>query len=255
DRVVAIVDDDVVLKSEYDERWAQIEPQVGPITAPQRAQLRRQVLDQIILEHLQLQMAERAGVRVDDNRLNQQLERIAQGNNMTFEQFRQVLAAQGLYEPTRQAIRNEMLIGELQGGAVNRRIQISRQEVENYLRSETGMTQIAPEYLVAHLLIPNSETNSTAQQAELARILHDPVMEGADIRQLAASGTISGMRVSGGELPWGKGETLRSNFREIVRALAPGAVGEPFTSPNGYHIAQVLETRGGTQLSQNQSQV
>src|SRR5690606_24934043 len=116
DRVVAIVDDDVVLKSEYDERWAQIEPQVGPITAPQRAQLRRQVLDQIILEHLQLQMAERAGVRVDDNRLNQQLERIAQGNNMTFEQFRQVLAAQGLYEPTRQAIPNEMLIGELQGG-------------------------------------------------------------------------------------------------------------------------------------------
>ncbi|MDY6949775.1 MAG: SurA N-terminal domain-containing protein, partial [Pseudomonadota bacterium] len=85
DRVMAVVDDDVVLRSEFDERWAQVEAQLAQAPVGQRpptAEVRKQLLDQIILEHLQLQLAERAGVRVDDNLLNQQLERIAQQNNM-----------------------------------------------------------------------------------------------------------------------------------------------------------------------------
>ncbi len=257
DRVFAIVDDDVVLKSEFDERWAQIEAQIAQATGPvpPTAELRKQVLDQIILEHLQLQMAERAGVRVDDNQLNSALAEIAQNNNMSFEQFRDVLNGQGLYESTRAALRNEILIGQLQGGAVNRRIEISRQEIENYLRSETGQTQIAPEYHVAHILIPNNANTSAPRQAELAQILADRIKEGANIVELAASGQISGIAVSGGDLGWGKPENLPSIFREIVPTLAAGEVGAPFTSPNGHHIVQLLETRGGTQLAQDQSQV
>lgn len=257
DRVMAVVDDDVVLKSEFDERWAQIEAQLAQQTGPMppRTELRRQVLDQIILEHLQLQLAERAGVRVDDNLLNQQLERIAQQNNMSFEQFQQVLDAQGLYESTRAALRNEMLIGQLQGGAVNRRIEISRQEIENYLRSESGMTQIAPEYLVAHVLIPNSADVSAAQQQELASLLHERIVDGADIRQIAASGRISGIAVSGGELNWAKVEGLPSVFQPVVPTLGIGDVSEPFSSPNGQHIVQVLQMRGGAALAQEQARV
>jgi peptidyl-prolyl cis-trans isomerase SurA len=258
DRVMAVVDDDVVLKSEFDERWAQIEQQLAqqPVgVRPPTAELRKQVLDQIVLEHLQLQMAERAGVRVDDNMLNQQLARIAESNNLTFEQFRDMLGAQGLYESTREALRNEMLIGQLQGGSVNRRIEISRQEIENYLRSETGMTQIAPEYLVAHVLIPNSPTVSTTLQAELATILKERISEGADIQQIFSSGAVSGIPVSGSVLNWGKLETLPTPFQPVVPTLEAGEVAEPFTSSSGYHIVQLLETRGGTELAQNQSQV
>lgn len=258
DRVMAVVDDDVVLKSEFDMRWAQVEAQLAqqpPGPRPPTAELRRQLLDTLILEHLQLQMAERAGVRVDDNLLNQQLERIAQGNNLSFEQFRQLLAEQGLYESTREALRNEIMIGQLQGGAVNRRIEISRQEIENYLRSETGMTQIAPEYLVAHVLIPNSANVSTNLQAELAAQLHEQIEEGANIQQIAAAGSISGIPVSGGMLNWGKVETLPTPFQAVVPTLEPGEVAEPFTSQNGQHIVQLLDKRGGTELAQTQARV
>jgi peptidyl-prolyl cis-trans isomerase SurA len=257
DRVMAVVDDDVVLKSEFDERWAQVEAQLAQQTGPlpPRAELRKQVLDQLIIEHLQLQLAERAGVRVDDNILNQNLERIAQQNNMTFEQFRQVLDAQGIYEATRQALRNEMLIGQVQGGSVNRRIEISRQEIENYLRSESGMTQIAPEYLVAHVLIPNNADVSPQQQQELAELLHERIVDGADIRQIAASGRINGIPVSGGELNWAKVDGLPSVFQPVVPTLGIGDVSEPFTSPNGQHIVQVMQMRGGAALAQEQSRV
>lgn len=258
DRVIAVVDDDVVLKSEFDERWAQVEQQIMQAPVGQRppiAEVRKQLLDQLIIEHLQLQMAQRAGVRVDDNMLNEQMSRIAQSNNMSFEQFRELLDEQGLYEPTRQALRNEMLIGQLQGGAVNRRIEISRQEIENYLRSETGMTQIAPEYRVAHVLIPNTQGVSASQQAELASLLHERIMEGADIRQIAASGQVSGIPVSGGELNWGKVDALPSVFQPVIPTLGEGEVSEPFTSPNGYHIVQVLQMRGGASRAELQSRV
>ncbi len=261
DRVFAIVDDDVVLKSEFDLRWTQIEQQLAQQTGPvpPTSELRKQVLDQLIIEHLQIQMAERAGVRVDDNLLNQELGKIAQQNNLSFEQFRQVLDEQGLYESTREALRQEIMIGQLQGGAVNRRIEISRQEIENYLRSEAGLTQIAPEYHVAQILIPNTAGVSTAAQAELAQILFQQIKDGANIlgliQEISTSRQISGIPLTGSDLDWRKPETLPSVFQDIVPTLTAGEVGEPFTSANGYHIVQLLETRGGTELAQDQSQV
>jgi peptidyl-prolyl cis-trans isomerase SurA len=257
DRVFAVVDDDVVLKSEFDERWAQIEEQIAqtPGPKPPLAEVRKQVLDQLILEHLQMQLAERAGVRVDDNQLNGALSQIAQDNNMTFEQFVQLLTEQGLYESTRESIRREFLIGNLQNGAVNRRIEISRQEIENYLRSEAGATQIAPEYLVAHVLIPNTAGVSAAAQAELAQLLFQRIKDGASIQEIAGSGQISGIPVSGSALNWAKVEGLPTVFQDIVPTLEAGEVGEPFTSSNGHHIVQLLETRGGSALAQNQSLV
>ncbi len=257
DKVIAVVDEDVVLKSELDERWTQVQQQIAQIAGPvpPEAELRKQLLDQIILEHLQLQRAERAGVRVDDNQLNDAMATIAQQNNMSFEQFRQVLGEQGIYEDTRDALRKEIIITDYQRGSVSRRINISRQEVENYLRSETGLQEIAPEYHVAHILIPNTEGVSTQAQAELATVLYERVREGANILQIASSGQISGIPVSGGDLNWAKSENLPSIFSTVVPELTSGEVGEPFTSPNGYHIVQVLETRGSSQLTVSQSRV
>jgi peptidyl-prolyl cis-trans isomerase SurA len=259
DKVVAIVDDDVVLKSEFDQRWVQIQQQIAanPQAAgqlPPENVLRKQVLDQIILEHLQLQMAQRAGVRVDDNDLNQALDTIAQQNNLSFEQFVQILQAQGLYQPTRDALRKEIMIGRFQSGAVNRRIEITRQEVENYLRSEAGSQAVAPEYHLAHILIP-VEGAPSPQQSALVQRIHQELQNGADIHQIAAAGQINGIAVSGGDLGFIKVENLPSIFADVVPTLQSGEASEPFTSSSGYHIVQLLETRGGSALNIDQWKV
>jgi peptidyl-prolyl cis-trans isomerase SurA len=257
DKVLAIVDDDVVLQSEFDDRWVQVEAQLAqaPGPLPPRDELRKQLLDALIIEHLQLQLAERAGVRVDDNLLNQTLTGIAQQNNLTFEQFRDVLDAQGLYQMTRETVRKEIIINQFQNGAVNRRINITRQEVENYLRSEAGLADIAPEYHVAHVLIPNNEQTPPQRQAELAQLLYQELLKGADIRRVAAAGQISGIQVSGGDLGFNKRENLPTLFRDIVPELQSGEITEPFTSPNGWHLVHLLETRGGSELKLNQARV
>jgi peptidyl-prolyl cis-trans isomerase SurA len=258
DKVVAIVDEDVVLKSEFDQRWAQVQQQIA--ANPQKGQLppenvlRKQVLDQIILEHLQLQMAQRAGVRVDDNQLNQAMGTIAQQNQMSFEQFVQILQQQGLYEPTREALRKEITIGQFQNGAVNRRIEITRQEVENYLRSEAGTQAVAPEYHVAHVLIP-FEGQPAPQQTALAQKIYDQLEGGANIAQFATAGQIDGVPVSGGDLGFIKIENLPSVFAPVVPTLQSGGVSKPFTSSSGYHIVQLLETRGGSNLKIDQWKV
>ncbi|MBT6245576.1 MAG: molecular chaperone SurA, partial [Gammaproteobacteria bacterium] len=185
DKIIAIVDSDVVLQSEYDMRWTQIEQQIATVQGPRPddAELKKQLLDQLILENLQIQMASRAGVRVDDNELNAALNTIAQQNNMDFEQFRQVLEQQNLYVETREQLRKDIMLQQLQMGAVNGRIDITRQEVENYLRSEAGQADIAPEYMVAHILIENAAGPEQERREQLAQLLYDQLKSGAELEQ------------------------------------------------------------------------
>jgi peptidyl-prolyl cis-trans isomerase SurA len=257
DKVIAIVNDDVVLKSEFDDRMAQVQQQLAnaPGPRPPEAEIRKQILDQLILENLQLQLAQRAGVRVDDNQLNQTMGAIAQQNQMSFEQFTQALEQQGIYQATREAVRKEMIVGQFQNGAVNRRINITRQEIENYLRSEAGTAAIAPEFRVAHILIPASDTANSNRQGELAKALYDQLQDGANILQIAAAGQISGIKVEGGDLGWRKFENLPTVFADIVPTMDAGEISEPFSSPGGYRIVQVLETRGGSALKLDQARV
>jgi peptidyl-prolyl cis-trans isomerase SurA len=255
DRVIAVVNEDVVLKSEFDARMTQTVQQItaNKQTRPPLEVLRKDVLDQLIIENLQMQLAKRAGVRVDDNMMNQTLAGMAQQNNMSYEQFTKLLQQQGAYEPTREALRKQLILRQFQAGAIRRRITISKQEVENYLRSEAGSAAIAPEYHVAHILIPGDPAD--ARHTELAAQLYKQILGGTDIRQLAASQNILGIAVSGGDLDWRKAEDLPSVFAEVVPTLEAGQVSKPFTSSNGHHIVKVLETRGGASLKLDQSKV
>ncbi len=254
DKVIAIVDGAIILQSELIQRQTLINQQIleQNLAAPPEEELREQILDQLITENLQMQVAERAGIRIDDNMLNETMTSIAQQNNMTFDQFRQVLEAQNAYLSTREQLRKEMTINQVQGGAVNQRINITRQEIENYLRSEAGLSNIAPEFHVAHVLIPTSGV-ATSRQEELASALYERIKQGDNILEIASSRVISTIPVSGGDLPWGKVETLPSAFQTVVPTLSAGEVSEPFTSANGFHIVQVLEKRGGVDLTLDQS--
>lgn len=258
DKIIAIVDDDVVLQSEFDRRWAQIEQQLSTIQGPRpnEADVKKQLLDQLIIESLQLQMAGRAGVRIDDNQLNQAMTQIAESNGMTFDQFRQVLDAQGVYQDTREQLRRDIILRQFQNGAVNQRIKITRQEVENYLRSEAGQTDIAPEYRVQHILIENSPNiQEQARRKELVDFLYQQLKEGANLMQFVSAGQVSGIPVGGGDLGFRKTEDLPSIFRDVVPDMTLGEISEPFTSPNGMHIVQLVDLRGGANLNIEQFHV
>ncbi|HTR00109.1 MAG TPA: peptidylprolyl isomerase [Candidatus Acidoferrum sp.] len=255
DRVIAIVNEDVVLQSDFDDRWGQVQQQLDKSQGPKPAleTVRKQLLDQLVLENLQMQMAKRVGVRIDDNQLNQYMAALAEQNKMTLEQFAKLLQDQGIYQATRDALRKQLILQQFQYGAVNNRIKISKQEVENYLRSEAGSQAIAPEYHVAHILIPGDPNDS--RHAELAAKLYDQIQNGADIRQLTASREILGIQLTGGDLGWKKAEELPSVFADVVPKLDAGQLSKPFTSPNGHHIVKVLEIRGGSTLKLDQAKV
>jgi peptidyl-prolyl cis-trans isomerase SurA len=261
DRVIAIVDDDVILKSEFDARMATVREQVTNGSIPRNIsidELESQVLEQLIMENLQIQLAIRSGIRVDDNSLNQTLNAIAQQNNMSFEEFRAALneTGPGQYQIFREQVRQDMMINNFQNGSINQRITITRQEIENYLRSEAAQADISPEYRVQHVLVPVDIPAQRAQQEELANLIYQQLQDGADILEIAASRQILGLPVSGGDLAgWRKVEALPTMFRPVVPSMEVGEVTEPFTSDSGFHIVKLAERRGGVDLQVNQNQL
>ncbi len=257
DRIVAIADNDVVLKSEFDMRWNSIQAQLSNIQGPRPDEndLKKQLLDQLILENLQMQMAGRAGVRVDDNQLNAALNGIAQQNNMTFEQFRQLLETQGVYNTTREQLRRDIIMQQLQTGAVNNRIDISRQEVENFLRSEAGQADIAPEYRITQLMIEHVNGTEDARREELANFLYEQMRQGAEIEQFIAAGQVSGIPVRGSDLGFRKTEDMPTIFQEVAPQLTLGEISAPFRSDSGWHIVQLKDLRGGANLEIQQYHV
>lgn len=256
DRVIALVDEGVILQSEFDERMQEIRQRAREMEMqlPPPEQLREQVMENLIIENLQLQLAERVGIRFDDDTLNRVMSDMANQNNMTFDQYVNALEAQGVYLTTRERIRKELAVNEVQRGLVNRRINITDQEIENYLNSESGREAMAPDYLVDQILIPVLATDSAdverAKEA-FALDLLARVRDGedfADVRmqaQQAASGSSAqGFAVSGGELGWRKADRLPTLFAEIVPGMTAGDVSDPIRSSNGFHLIKLSDVRG-----------
>ncbi len=256
DRVIALVDEGVILQSEYDARLQEIlqRAEEMDMQLPPPAQLREQVMENLIIESLQLQLAERVGIRFDDDTLNRVMTDMARQNNMTFEQYVDALESQGVYLTTRERIRKELAVNEVQRGMVNRRINITDQEIGNYLNSESGRDAMAPDYLVDQILIPVLATDSPeverAKEA-FANDLRQQIGDGedfADVRmqaqQAAAAGSARAFAVSGGELGWRKADRLPTLFADIVPDMTTGAVSEPIRSSNGFHLIKLSDVRG-----------
>lgn len=253
DRVIAIVDDGVILQSEFDERMTEIQQRAleMDMQLPPLDDLSTQVMENLIIENLQLQLAERVGIRFDDDTLNQVMGDVAEQNDVTFDEYVAMLEAQGAYLSTRERIRRELAVSEVQRGLVNRRINITDQEIENYLNSETGRTAMAPDYLVDQILIPapGSDSQATQQAKEaFAREIYERLQDGEDFAQVRMdaqqSASSQGIAVSGGELGWRKADQLPSLFADIVPNMRTGQVNEPIRSPNGFHIIRLTDVRG-----------
>lgn len=266
DKIIAVVDDGVILQSEYDERLAEVQARAQEMSMPlpPPEQLREQVMENLIIENLQIQLAERVGIRFDDDTLNRVFEDLAQSNNMSFDQYVSALESQGVYLQTRERIRRELSVNEVQRGMVNRRITITDQEIENYLSSEAGRTAMAPDYLVDQILIPVPESDSPAvreAKEAFARDLYERISAGAafaqvrmEAQQAAAANPPRGFQVAGGELGWRKADQLPSLFMDVVPAMRIAQVSEPIRSANGFHIIQLSDVRGDSNRLVKQTQ-
>ena len=250
DRVVAIVDDDVILVSELQSAISRAEANArrAKRELPPAEQFRRYIFDQLVLESLQLQIARRAGVRISDSELNESMERIAQQNNMTLEQFSQALSRDGVpYAQAREQLRREMLIQRVQQGSVNEHVQITDQEIDNFLGSAEGQALTAPQFRVQHALIPVSGGDADAAR-RFAEQLADRLRAGEDFARVVA--TQGPMPIQRNDLGWRTKDDLPSLFTDIVPALGAGQVAEPLRSPAGYHLIKVAEVRGKGEVIQ-----
>jgi peptidyl-prolyl cis-trans isomerase SurA len=263
DRVAAIVNEDVVLESELEQRLELVTEQINArgedTRLPPENVLKQQVLDRLILESIQTQIAQQQGIRVSDRQLNDALERIAQQNNMTLGQFREALIAEGQdYNAAREQIRREILLSQVQQSNVNRRISVSDQEVQNFLDSELGQQEIQAEFQLRNILIalPDGASPQMIQQAEeKSRDLYQQLQEGADFAELALAVSNAPNALQGGELGWRRESELPEPLAAAIGKLSPGQISKPVRTPGGFHILKVEDKRGGKVQLVNQVKV
>ena len=251
DRVVAIVDNDVVMQSQLDARLREVQQTIdkrGGALPPEHV-LSQQVLERLIIENIQLQIGDRSGIRITDEELNQAMGTIAQRNGMSLEQFRDALARDGLsYADARDQVRREMIISRVRQRRVAEHIQVTDQEVQNFLASDLGKMQLSEEFRLANILIPVSEgaSSSEIQAADRqAQELYQQLQQGADFGQLAVSRSASENALEGGEMGWRKAGQLPPPFDSMISQLNPGEVTEPVRTPGGFIILKLIEKRGG----------
>lgn len=253
DRVVAVVNDEVITANELVGRLRVAEEQLKRqnITPPARDVLTRQVLEQMVVQRAQLQLAKETGVRVDDASVNATIARIAEGNGMTLQVLRERIEKEGiLFARYREDIRDEILLGRLRDREVDSRILVSEGEIDNYIAAQSGVTAGAIEYNVAQILLRVPDGSSTErieavrQRAEdLARQLRT----GADFAQLAASYSAAPEALQGGELGWRAEERLPTLFVDAIKNLKPGQLSSIVRSPGGFHILKLIDQRSATE--------
>ena len=253
DRVVAIVDEDVVLLSELENRLAEVRRNAAASgrELPPAGQLREEVLDTLILENIQLQIANRASIRYDDDTINRVLGNMAQNNNMSFDEYVRTLEEAGAYLQTREEVRKQLTIQELQRGLVNSRIAVTEQEINNFLNSEMGREVMAADYLVDHLVVLVNAADTPESREEKLRFAADLLSRIEDGSSLPEVGTQALQQqrypLDSTNFGWRKAAALPNLFSDLVDDMAIGDVEGPIEAGNGYHIIQLADKRGGTE--------
>lgn len=247
DGIVAVVDEDVILRSELDRAVNNITAQYAntPEQLPPRDVLERQVLDRLVLARIQLTRARDSGIRVSDGELAQAIETVASRNRMTQEQLRQRLAADGLsYEEFRASLRDELLIERLRQRYVQSRVQISEAEIDQLLAvREIG----GPEVRLANIVVALPEGASPDEVAlaqKKARDIKSVIERGElDFRAAAIRYSDAQNALEGGEIGWRALDAIPPAFVGLIQQMQPGQISEPVRGPSGYQLIQLVETR------------
>jgi peptidyl-prolyl cis-trans isomerase SurA len=258
ERVVAVVNDGVVLESELDEQMREIITRLRNqnVPLPDEDVIRSQVLERLVLEEIQAQHAERAGIKVSDEQVNAAIGDIAKRQNVTLEEFPARLATDGIdYADYRIELKREIARQILRSRDVVQRINITPRELDQYLERQVKTASAANEYNVSHILIAVAQDATPAQLAQ-ARKRADEVEQrarnGEDFGKLAITYSASETALEGGSLGWRKGSELPTFLGDVIGRLQPGDTSDIMQTASGFHIVKLNEVRaaGGPQMVQ-----
>ena len=253
DQVVAIVDEDVILQTELEARISTITSRLSAqgTALPPRQILEERVHDQLITESIQMQMADRAGMRISDNELNETMANIAERNGMSLAQFENQLAVEGVsYNQAREQIRREMLTSRVQQRQVGNRVRVTDREVENYLESLEARGGNNAQYRLAYIFVsvddPSDEAEVDAAR-EKAQRLRNEIASGRDFREVAVAESDASNALEGGDMGWRAEGQLPSLVAPVVPELPVGQPSEVLENNSGFHLVMVMDKRGGEQ--------
>ena len=249
-KIAAVVEDDVILEQELNQEVSTIEQriQASKTQMPPESILRKQVLEKMIIDRLQRQLAEKAGITVTEEMLNNSAADIAQRNNMTLEQFRAELEHQGMtYKGFLDNMRNEIIINQLRSREIGGRIKVTDREVDHYLETQGKVGEEAAQYHLGHILIAVKEAAS-ASEIQKAQSKADNLVKklraGQDFSQAAMSESEDDNALKGGDLGWRTANDIPTLFADKVSQMRAGEVADAVRSPSGFHIIKMLEIKG-----------
>ncbi|HEY5899146.1 MAG TPA: peptidylprolyl isomerase [Burkholderiales bacterium] len=250
DRIVAVVNKDVITSSELHEAVGMAERQLRRqgTPAPERSVLERQMLERLIMDKAQIQLARDTGIRIDDLQLDRAVERIAQSNKMTLADFRRALESDGVsFDAFRNDVRQQMVMARLREREVDNRVQVSDTEVDVFLEQLKNRPTEGAEYNIAHVLVrvPEQASPERIRQArERAEQALKETRSGESFARVAASYSDASDALQGGALGWRSHDRLPELFATALAAMKPGDVSEVMRSPAGFHILKLVEKRG-----------
>jgi peptidyl-prolyl cis-trans isomerase SurA len=250
DRIVAVVNDDVIVYSELRTRLKAVVQRLedSGVPPPPADVLEKQVLEQLILDRLQMQMATSTGIRIDDESLNRQIADIARQNNLSLREFRDVLSRDGYdFVAFREEIRDELIKSRVQQRQVQDRVQVTDRDIDNFLATRAKQGGNNPEYRVGHILIAVPDGASPEELADARDEAEDILARlnaGANFGRTAAAESDGRQALEGGDLGWRKGGELPTLFENAVPKLQKGEVSDIMRSSSGFHLVKLLDVRG-----------
>ncbi|MEM8984607.1 MAG: peptidylprolyl isomerase [Pseudomonadota bacterium] len=258
DGIVAIVNDGVVLQSELDAETAMIRQRLTAdnVPMPPDQVLVDQVLERLIVNQIQVQRANRMGIRIPDDLLNQTIGQMAAQQGLSINDLPAALATQGVdYATYRNEVRREITLRQLRSIEVTGRIQVSPREIEQCLEKQIGQVNSNAEYDISHILISVPAAATAAQFAEAekeANDVRDTIVGGANFSEMAVRHSDAQTALEGGALGWRRGDQIPTLFSTVVAELDVGETSEPIRSPSGYHLVQLNDQRGAVLKSEVQ---
>lgn len=255
DRIVVVVNDDVITESELAQRLRETRKQLEmeKISAPPDAALRKQLLERMVLERLQLQLAVQSGIRIGESDVDRAFETVAQRNKLGVEEFRKALAQKGMdVAAYRNQLRDQLTIQQLLEREISNRITVTDSEVENFLENPESRADMDVTYQLSHILIgiPEAASPEAIQAArKRADDIHRQLAGGANFEQTAVSQSQGADALKGGNLGWKKAGELPELFLATLKNIPVGGISEVLRSPNGFHILKLNGKRGGDQAA------
>ncbi len=256
DKVAVIVEDGIILESEVNKRIEQIVESLKQSETPLPPQevLFEQIIERMIIEEIQLQKAQRAGVRISDQELNESMAQIAQGNGLSLQDFRSFLEEQGeSYEFVREQVRKEMILSRIQRGLVQSKVYISEQELDNFIKSQEGQVNLSAEFLIQQILIPINRNQDEEAALSIIDSLKEKISAKMDFGDLAKEYSSGEEANNEGSLGWRKINEIPTLFANEISSLRKGEIAGPFRSGAGLHLIKLKDKKGRDIKIENQT--